>query len=255
MKLVGGPYRADGDPRRGARLRWILAGLASAAALALMTWWTVTHPAWHHELVRLYRDPRYLHDQLGAWGVLAPVAFVAIQALQVVVSPIPGDVTGLLGGYVFGQWLGFAYSTVGLTVGSLLAFWIGRRFGTPFVRRLVDERVWSQIAFVVEAEATVVCLVIFTIPGLPKDIACYLFGLSPMPFWLFAIVSTVGRMPGTWALSAQGAKAASGQYVELLVLTAVVAAIAIPLYHYRAAILARFGPTATTPGAGRAERS
>jgi len=58
-----------------------------------------------------------------------------------------------------------------------------------------------------------------------------------MPFWLFATASTVGRLPGTWALSAQGAQAAAGEYVELLLLTALVAAVAIPLYFYRSRIV------------------
>src|SRR3989442_3048044 len=77
-------------------------------------------------------------------------------------------------------------------------------------------------------------------PGLPKDIVCYLFGVSPMPFWVFAVMSTLGRMPGTWALSAQGAKAAAGEYVELLLLTALVVAVALPLYYYRSRIVAWF---------------
>ena len=58
-----------------------------------------------------------------------------------------------------------------------------------------------------------------------------------MPFWLFAVVSTLGRMPDTWALSAQGAKAAAGEYIELLLLTAVIVAIALPLYYYRGRIV------------------
>ena len=64
------------------------------------------------------------------------------------------------------------------------------------------------------------------------------FGVSPMPFWVFAIVSTLGRMPGTWALSAGGAKAAAAQYAQLLVLIAAVAAGALPLYYYRSRIMA-----------------
>ena len=80
----------------------------------------------------------------------------------------------------------------------------------------------------------------YPIPGLPKDIVCYLFGVSPMPFWVFAVVSTLGRMPGTWALSAQGAKAAAGEYVELLLLTAIVVAVALPLYYYWSRIVAWF---------------
>jgi uncharacterized membrane protein YdjX (TVP38/TMEM64 family) len=92
----------------------------------------------------------------------------------------------------------------------------------------------------VEAEGTILCFIIYLIPVLPKDIICYLFGLSPMPFWVFAVVSTLGRIPGTWVLSAQGAKTATGHYTEVIVLTVIVAALAIPLYYYRHRIVGRF---------------
>ncbi len=101
-------------------------------------------------------------------------------------------------------------------------------------------QVWERMGFLVEAEGAILCFIIYLIPGLPKDIVCYLFGVSPMPFWVFAVVSTLGRMPGTWALSAQGAKAAAGEYVQLILLTAIVVAVALPLYYYRARIVAWF---------------
>jgi len=188
-------------------------------------------------LLRLYTDRQFMHDLLRRWGVLAPLVFIGIQALQVVVAPIPGDVTGLLGGFAFGQWLGFVYSTIGLTIGSLAAFWLGRRLGAPFVRRVTGPEVWQRLDFVVEAEGAILCFIIFLVPGLPKDTLCYLFGVSPLPFWVFALVSTLGRMPGTWVLSAGGAKAATAEYTQLLLLTAVVTALALPLYYYRSRII------------------
>ena len=56
--------------------------------------------------------------------------------------------------------------------------------------------------------------------------ACYLFGLSPMPFWVFALISALGRIPDTWVASAQGAHTASGDYVQVLLLTAIAVAVA-----------------------------
>jgi len=47
------------------------------------------------------------------------------------------------------------------------------------------------------------------------------------------VVSTLGRIPGTWVLSAQGARTASGDYLEVVILTAIVVAVALPLYYYR----------------------
>src|SRR6266436_1551977 len=71
--------------------------------------------------VRLYVDKRFLKHTLREWGILAPVIFIALQALQVIIAPIPGEVTGILGGYLFGQWIGLLYSTIGLTLGSVAA--------------------------------------------------------------------------------------------------------------------------------------
>ena len=101
-------------------------------------------------------------------------------------------------------------------------------------------RAWRRMSSLVEAEGAILCFIVYLIPGLPKDLGCYLFGVSPMPFWVFAVVSTLGRMPGTWALSAQGAKAAAGAYLELLLLTAILVAVALPLYYYRPRIVSWF---------------
>lgn len=133
---------------------------------------------------------------------------------------------------MFGSGRGFAYSTIGLTIGSATAFWLGRGLGAATVRGFVTPEVWRRLGRVVEAEGALFCLVLYLVPGFPKDILCYLFGLSPMPFWVFAVASTVGRMPGTWLLSAEGANAASGRYVELAALAAAAGAAALLLVHW-----------------------
>jgi len=223
--------------RRRLQTRLIVLAVVLVVALASAAWLAWTEAGMYRWLSRLYTDRQFMHELLRRWGVLAPLVFIGIQALQVVVAPIPGDVTGLLGGFAFGQWLGFVYSTIGLTIGSLAAFWLGRRLGAPFVKKVTGPEVWRRLDFVVEAEGAILCFIIFLVPGLPKDTLCYLFGVSPLPFWVFALVSTLGRMPGTWVLSAGGAKAATAEYTQLLLLAAVVTALALPLYYYRSRIV------------------
>ena len=206
----------------------------------------VTDAPAYQFITRLYEDRRFLKHTLREWGVLAPVVFIGLQALQVIIAPIPGQLTGILGGYLFGEWWGLLYSSIGLTVGSLAAFGVGRWLGARYVQRLVNPEIWQRLGFVVEAEGAILCFVIFVIPGLPKDVTCYLFGLSPMPFWVFALVSTLGRIPDTWVASAQGAHAAAGDYVQVIVLTAVVVAIALPLYVYRHRLVDRFRRNASS---------
>jgi len=209
--------------------------------VAYCAWLILTDAPAYQFLVRLYVDKRFLKHTLRQWGILAPVIFVGLQALQVIIAPIPGEVTGILGGYLFGQWIGLLYSTIGLTLGSVAAFGAGRWLGARYVQKLVSPDIWQKMGFIVETEGAILCFIIFLIPGLPKDIVCYLFGLSPMPFWVFAVVSTLGRIPGTWVLSAQGAHTAARDYLQVLLLTAMVVAVALPLYYYRNQVLGWFG--------------
>jgi uncharacterized membrane protein YdjX (TVP38/TMEM64 family) len=215
------------------RVRWIIGGVITAGLVGYCTWLFLTDAPAYQFLARLYVDKRFLKQTLREWGLLAPVIFIGLQALQVIIAPIPGELTGILGGYLFGEWVGLFYSTIGLTVGSVAAFAVGRWLGARYVQRLVSPDAWRKMGFIVEAEGAILSFIIFLIPGLPKDMTCYLFGLSPMPFWIFALVSTLGRIPGTWILSAQGAHTASGDYVEIILLTAVIVAVALPLYYYR----------------------
>jgi len=190
--------------------------------------------------VRLYLDRYFLKETLRRWGLFAPLIFIGLQALQVIIAPIPGEVTGILGGYLFGEWAGLVYSTIGLTLGSVTAFGGGRWLGAHSVRALVSRETWEKMGFIVEAEGAILCFIIYLIPGLPKDMVCYLFGMSPMPLWVFALVSTLGRIPGTWLLSAQGAHTAAGDYQQVVLLTAIAVAVALPLYYFRNRIMGWF---------------
>ena len=221
-----------------ARYRWAFAVGAGALVAGFIAWFILSDDSGFQTLVRLYQDKRLLKQKLNEWGILAPIFFIVLQALQVVVSPIPGEATGFLGGYLFGVWGGFIYSTIGLTLGSVFAFAIGRWLGAHFVRNMVSKQNWERMGFIVEAEGAILCFIIYLIPGLPKDIVCYLFGISPMPLWVFALVSGLGRIPGTWILSAQGAHTAHGQYIQAVLIGVIALAVALPLYYYRLRIVA-----------------
>jgi len=218
---------------------WVVLGVFGLLAAFAVYEVATGAPAWRY-LLRLYQDKHFLRATVKSWGWLGPLVFIVIQALQVILSPIPGEATGLAGGFLFGVGLGFIYSTIGLTAGTLACFGVGRWLGASFIQRFVADHYWERMGFIIEAEGAILCFILYLIPGFPKDIISYLFGLSPMPFWVFAIVSTLGRVPGTWVLSAQGSHMAPGQLREFALLLAVVAAVVIPLYYYRNRILGFF---------------
>jgi len=223
-----------------ARHRWAIAVGIATLIVGYCAWLVVSDAPSYRFFVRLYVDKHFLKQTLREWGLLAPVIFIVLQALQVIIAPIPGEVTGILGGFLFGEWVGLLYSTIGLTLGSVAAFGVGRWLGAHYVRTLVSQETWDKMGFIVEAEGAILCFIIYLIPGLPKDMVCYLFGISPMPLWVFALVSSLGRIPGTWVLSAQGAHTAAGNYLQVILLTTIVVGVALPLYYYRNQIIRWF---------------
>ncbi len=222
------------------RARWGLLIAVLATLLTLVIWLVVIDAPIIRFIVRLYRDKYFLRDTVAAWGWMAPLVFIAIQALQVVISPIPGEVTGPVGGALFGTSWAVLYSTVGLTVGTLTCFAIGRKWGEPLVRPWLSEHHWNRMNFILEAEGAILCFILYLIPGFPKDIMSYLFGISPMPFWVFAVVSTVARIPGTWISSYFGAHVGDQQYLYAIAFIAAVCAVCLPLFYYRQRIITRF---------------
>ena len=222
------------------RLRWALVVGVLAVMLIVITWLVAADAPALRFIVQLYRDKDFLRETVAAWGWMAPIVFVVIQALQVVVSPFPGEITGPVGGALFGTAWGVVYSTLGLTIGTLTCFWIGRRWGEPLVRPWLSEHHWNRMNFIVEAEGALLCFILYVIPGFPKDIISYLFGISPIPFWVFAVISTIARIPGTWISSYFGAHVGEQQYLYAAAFIAVVAAICLPIYYYRDRIIRHF---------------
>ena len=226
--------------RRSLQTRWAVLSAILFALLVLVVWLVVMDAPIIRFVVRLYRDKYFLKEIVASWGWMAPMVFVAIQAIQVIISPIPGEITGPVGGALFGTWWGLFYSSIGLTLGTLICFGVGRRWGEPLVRPWLSDHHWNRMSFILEAEGVILCFILYLIPGFPKDIVSYLFGLSPMPFWVFAAVSTLGRIPGTWISSYFGANVAEQQYIYAAVFIALIAAICLPLYYYRDRLVKRF---------------
>jgi len=155
------------------------------------------------------------------FGVWAPLVLIALQAIQIVLAPIPGQVLGAVGGYLFGPWLGTLYNMIGITIGSTAAFWLSRRFGRTYVERMIDADALATFDTFVERRGLLSLFVLFLIPGLPDDVLCFVGGLTPIPIRKLVVVAIVGRTPAFFLVNVVGDLFATGDVgaaVGLLVL-------------------------------------
>ncbi|MEW5723414.1 MAG: VTT domain-containing protein [Thermodesulfobacteriota bacterium] len=227
---------------RGRRERWLFLFLS---ALLLVLGVVCFHPL--RELI--WRTTTFLMDEEGAraWVVshspLSELYYIGLSALQVVLSPVPGELTGLLGGLVFGWLPGFLYATVGLTLGSFINISAARAFERVFLERIIPARLLNRFEARVHRWGLVTVFILFLFPGAPKDTMCYFFGLSRIPVWSFLVVSSVARLPGTPLLTLQGAEVFEGDWKFFLVLTGTSMALLVPAMLYRGRLYRKFGIT------------
>ncbi len=214
----------------------VLACLAGGAAVLLRHDDLLYQALFHMHSVRAQGE--VLRQSFLAYGHWAPMLFMALQIMQVLIAPIPGEASGVLGGYLFGAWPGFLYSSLGLTLGSWIAFGIGRVLWELMPERLMVTRLYRRFNTLVNAGAFVVPLLLFLIPGMPKDALSYLLGFSRMPLPIFLVIAGLGRMPGTLMLSLQGADVQAANYRQLTVLAGISLTLALAGFLYRRKLLA-----------------
>jgi uncharacterized membrane protein YdjX (TVP38/TMEM64 family) len=183
-------------------------------------------------------DPRALRAFVLGFGPFAPVVFVLLQATQVVVAPIPGQVVGLVGGYLFGPVWGTAYSLLGVAVGSTVVFVLSRRYGRPYVERFIVPETVAEFDDLVDSGGLVGLFLVFLIPGLPDDAVCFLAGLTRIPVSKLVLVAVVGRAPGFLLVAVVGADLAAGRASAALWLLGAVSALSLVTYLFRDRIVA-----------------
>ena len=189
-------------------------------------------------IVRFFQDPEAIKrsvQEAGPWG---PIVFIAVQFLQILVAPIPGQAVGFLAGALFGPWLGALYSIIGALLGFTTVFVPAKLLGRPFVERFVKKEDLQKFDKLTKNAGPLVLFLIFLLPGFPDDVICYIAGLSSLSIRTFVLVSLAGRLPGYLAASFIGA-GIGGDNVRWLVGALVALGLgAILAYVYRAKLKA-----------------
>jgi uncharacterized membrane protein YdjX (TVP38/TMEM64 family) len=182
---------------------------------------------------RFFSNHKGISNFLHSTGPYSIIIFTLIQALQVIIAFIPGEATGFIGGYMYGTIPGFFFATIGLTLGSYVAFKLARIFGMPLVKKLVREDTLNKFHAFMEGKGMIVAFLLFVFPGFPKDSLCYLLGVSQMELNTFLIISTIGRAPGTLMLVMQGASIRGNHFTLFFLLLSITALASIVAYLYR----------------------
>jgi len=161
-----------------------------------------------------YRDQftvETIRAELDAFGVFAPLVFIAAYAVGAVVF-LPGSVFTLAAGVLFGPWWGTLYALLGATAGATVAFFVARYVASEWVANKTGGRL-KRLIDGVEREGWRFVALTRLVPLFPFNLLNYALGLTRIPALHYVVASFICMAPGAFAyawIGHAGAKAVAG---------------------------------------------
>lgn len=141
-----------------------------------------------------FLDNEILLTKIKSFGLLAPLCFILIQMVQVVLPVIPGGASCLVGVMAFGAVGGFIYNYVGLVLGSICSFLLSRKFGMSIINKLFKEKdIKKALDKINNSKYDLIFFLIILLPGLPDDLFCYISGITKMSLKKFTLIILIGK--------------------------------------------------------------
>lgn len=192
------------DVRRRALRRRVLIGLVTTASITALLCWEYL-PG----LLAWLADARAVRAFVSDHAFVSRLAMLGINIVQVLLAFLPGEPVELASGYAFGFWEGTALCLVASGLATSMIYWATRRWGWKLVGLFFDRSLFDRFSWLKSAKRLeLIMLIVFLIPGTPKDFLTYFAGLTNMRFLPVVLIATFGRIPSivtsTIAASAVG---------------------------------------------------
>ncbi|MCR4625744.1 MAG: VTT domain-containing protein [Lachnospiraceae bacterium] len=186
-------------------------------------------------LIKMAGKPDEFRTWVEAKGIWGPIIYVALVIFQILIAFIPGEPLEIVAGYVFGTFKGTVLCITAASLGSIIVLLLVRKFGKALLEIYFDKEKIESLKFLQSSEKKIVIfLILFIVPGTPKDLLCYYGGLTDISMPLLIFICTVCRFPSIITSTIGGNALGTGEYgfaVIVFVITAVISAIGIIIYN------------------------
>ena len=170
-----------------------LIGIATLGLLAFYYW---------QPLVQMYTNPDEIRTFIEGFGIFGPLVFIFFQFLQVIIFFVPGAVFTIAGGYLFGTFVGTVYSIIGTMIGSILVFLVSRKYGRPFVEKIVHRKELQHFDAFFKKRGKISIVITRMVPVIfPNDAVSMAAGITPIKFRDYVLYSIIGFIPHLFLLN------------------------------------------------------
>lgn len=164
----------------------------------------------------------------GFWGMFS---LFGLQVAQMFLFIIPGEPIEILAGMCYGGMGGAIFILLSSAIISTVIFLLVRILGKKFVYAFMDENKVKKIEnsklFNDSKKVELIMLLLFLMPGTPKDLLVYIAGLLPIKPWKFILISTIARIPSVISSTYAGAKLLDGNIKTALLIYGIIVAVVV----------------------------
>jgi uncharacterized membrane protein YdjX (TVP38/TMEM64 family) len=173
--------------------RIIIASFSAAGYIALLA---VLAAIYHREIALYVTDPEKFRAWISAFGLSGKLLYILLTVIQVVLAVIHDGPMQIAGGYAFGTEMAVALFIAGVEMGSAIAFLFARRFGRTVIGLFFAEEKYDKfLSYVKGKNLYVLALLLYLIPGTPKDMLTYCFGTTKIKLLYFLLIIGIARTP------------------------------------------------------------
>lgn len=171
----------------------IIQGIVLIVAIILVSGllWVVGKP-----MVKFVSEPEKFRAWVDEKGLIGRLAFALMTIFQVFAAIIPGEPFEIAAGYAFGAIEGTILCILSSAIGSMIVFFLVRKFGYKLVDLFFDSEKVKSLRFLnSNKKRDFLFLIIFALPGTPKDLLSYFAGLTNIKTGTWLLICSLGRIP------------------------------------------------------------
>ena len=173
-------------------------------------------------------------EEIQSSGFLGMLILLGLQAVQILLPILPGEPIEILAGMCYGTVGGLIFLIISVFLITTLIFFTVRKLGKDFVYGVCSEEKIEKLEnsklFKNTKKIEYIMLILFLIPGTPKDLLVYIAGLLPIKPLRFILISTFARIPSMVSSTVAGSSIVAGNWqmgVLLYLLTFLIVGIVV----------------------------
>ena len=155
-------------------------------------------------------------EEIQSSGFTGMLILLGLQGVQILLPILPGEPIEILAGMCYGPIGGFVFLIISVFLITTLIFFAVRKLGRSFVYGICSEEKIKKLEnsklFKHPKKVEYIMLILFLIPGTPKDLLIYIGGLLPIKPLRFILISTFARIPSMISSTMAGSSIVEGNW-------------------------------------------